>query len=87
MPAAAPAVYPHCPVAAREAADAGQPLRPTRWTAWDGLWAILGAVVLGNLAVVAVLLAGLPIEGPLVLVLVAIPWVALGGWPLWATQA
>lgn len=78
--------YRYCPEPAREAALAGAHLRPTTWSAWDGLWAMLGAFLIGNAVALAAGALDLFDSGPVFLLLVASPWVAMIGWPIWVTK-
>jgi membrane protease YdiL (CAAX protease family) len=81
-----PALYPDCPATAVEAARVGLPLRPTTWSAWDALWAMLGSFVIGAAAgAVFFALGAGPASGWLLLA-IALPWVAMAGWPLFVTR-
>ena len=81
-----PPLYPQAPAAAIEAVRLGVPLRPSRWSAWDALWAVMGWFVLANGAVLALAASGIDVYGPGFLLTVLAPWVALAGWPLWITR-
>ena len=86
MARSSPPVYPGCPATAEVALRTGRRLRPTRWSAWDALWAVLLALVIGNAVAVAVLASGGSLTGGWVLVAVAAPWLGLAGWPLLVTR-
>lgn len=86
MPRADPPLYADAPRAAMDAVRLGVPLRPTRWSLWDSAWAVLGWFVLSNVAAVLLLVGGLDLYGPAFLLPVVVPWIALAGWPLWATR-
>lgn len=79
-------MYPGCPATAEAALHAGQPLRPTRWSAWDALWAVLIALLVGNAVAVAIIASGGSLDGGFALAAVAAPWLGLAGWPLLVTR-
>ena len=80
----APADYSGCPITVDIAITQGRILRAPRWGIVDFLIALLGFVVLS----VPVAIAGEYLQWPLawtVLLGTVIPWIALGGWPLFTT--
>ena len=80
----APADYPGCPVTVTDAVAAGRVLVTPRWGLWDVLWTILGWALIGLAAAAALhwLHAPLPVA---IIVGTGAPWIAMAGWPLWAT--
>jgi membrane protease YdiL (CAAX protease family) len=80
-----PPLYAAAPAPLSDAVRLGLPLRPTAWSVWDALWAILGSIVLGTLVAFGLLLAGRDLNSGWILVAVAAPWIALAGWPLLVT--
>lgn len=48
--------------------------------------AALGALILGTVVAVVLLATGVQWDGPLFLLVVSVPWLALAGWPLLATR-
>lgn len=87
MSRADPPLYEAAPATATDAVRLGLPLRPTSWTLLDTLWAVIGSVVLANIVAVVLLLSGLSLDSGWILLAVATPWVALVGWPIFATRA
>lgn len=79
-----PADYPGCPVTITEAVAEGRALRPPRWGLWDVVWAGIGTILLAALAGTIVIGSGLSEEAQVLLVL-TVPWLAMGGWPLVVT--
>ena len=86
MPRADPPLYAAAPSAALDAVRLGLPLRPSQWSVWDALWAVLGWFVLSNVVAFALLVGGVDIYGPAFLLATVVPWIALAGWPLWITR-
>ena len=80
----APADYPGCPVTVDIAIARGRVLRAPRWGIVDFVICLLGFVVLSIPIVLLADAVGLPL-GVTVVLGTAIPWVALGGWPLITT--
>ncbi len=85
MGRSAPPVYRDCPGTAERAWRAGHPLRPTRWSAWDALWAVLGSFVLGTVVAVAAAAVIGGLDGIVFVAAVAVPWISMAGWPLFVT--
>lgn len=81
---ARPADYPGAPATVADAAAAGAPLRATFWGMGDAVIAIVGGFGIGLLF--GAVSRALDWQGGVVLLLGAVlPWLALGGWPLFAT--
>lgn len=85
MTVPAPADYPGCPVTVTEAVARGEDLRPPRWGLWDVTWAGIATIVLALVAGTLLALLDAPI-GAQVLVVLTVPWLAMGGWPLLVTR-
>jgi membrane protease YdiL (CAAX protease family) len=67
-----------------DAVSEGRALVAPRWGLWDVLWTVLGWAVIG--LAVGVLFSKL--DAPISVVIIvgtSAPWLALAGWPLWAT--
>ena len=79
-----PADYPGCPVTVAQAVALGQELRVPRWGLWDVFWAAIASIVLAAVAAVVLVVTDAP-TGAQVLVGVAVPWLALAGWPVVVT--
>lgn len=86
MPRADPPLYPAAPVTVPDAVRFGLPLRPTSWTVWDALWAMIGSVVLANVVALLLLVAGQSLDSAWILLAVATPWIAMAGWPILVTK-
>lgn len=80
----APADYPGCPVTVDIAIARGRVLRAPRWGIVDFLVSLLGFVVL-SVPIVLLAEATDMSLGATVLLGTAVPWIALGGWPLFTT--
>ena len=79
------APYPGAPVTYTEALAAGVPLRRSRWGLADVGIAIVAALLVPVLVLGALIAAGVPKSGGVVLLLsAALPWVGFGLWP-WLT--
>lgn len=81
-----PALYPDCPASAVEAARLGVPLRPTTWSPWDALWAMLGSIVIANIVGAVIFALGAGDASGWILLAIGLPWVAMAGWPLYVTR-
>lgn len=86
MSRANPPLYAAAPVTVTDAVRLGIPLRPTTWSVWDALWAIMGSIVIANAVALVLLAAGLSLDSGWILAAVAAPWIALAGWPILATR-
>lgn len=80
-----PADYPGCPATIVVAESEGMALEPTRWGVVDAVIAIVGAFLLSVIVAVALFSMGLIGTGLGLVVGVVVPWLAMAGWPLWAT--
>ncbi|MEY3733965.1 MAG: hypothetical protein RL347_1324 [Actinomycetota bacterium] len=81
----APADYPGCPITVDIAMERGRILTPPRWGIPDAIIPLLGFVLIS----VAVAALGSILQLPLTVLLIigiALPWVALAGWPLLTTK-
>lgn len=86
MPRADPPLYAAAPATLTDAVRLGIPLRPTAWSVWDALWAILGSIVIANAVAVLLLIAGAGLDSGWILLALAAPWIALAGWPILVTR-
>ena len=78
------AEYPGCPVTVLEAQARGVQLRAPQWGVGSAVITILGALFLGVLAAVPLLV----LEAPLAITAIVgtvVPWIALAGWPIFVT--
>lgn len=81
-----PADYPGCPATIVAAESEGTALGPTRWGVVDAVIALAGAFLISLIVAVLIFYVGLVGTGLGLVVGASVPWLALAGWPLWATS-
>lgn len=81
----APANYPGCPITVDIALARGRTLIPPRWGIPDAIIPLLGFVLISVAVVALGSLLNLPLTWLLILG-IALPWIALAGWPLLTTS-
>ena len=81
-----PPDYPGCPTTIVAAESEGMPLRSTSWGVVDAVIALVGAFLISVIAAVSLFSIGLVGTGLGLVIGVVLPWLALAGWPLWATS-
>lgn len=78
--------YPGCPATIRAAESRGEQLMPTSWGVVDAVVAAVGAFVVALLVAVLLQTVGLLGTGIGLVIAATVPWLAMAGWPLWATS-
>jgi membrane protease YdiL (CAAX protease family) len=78
--------YPGCPATILAAESSGEPLVPTSWGVVDAVIAGVGAFIISVLVAISLYSVGLVGTGIGLLLAAMIPWIAMAGWPLWATS-
>ena len=81
-----PADYPGCPATIVAAESEGMALSPTRWGVVDAVIAMTGAFLISVIVAVSLFSLGLIGTGLGLVIGATVPWIALAGWPLWATS-